>query len=190
MSDPFMDDLRRNWREQDAEIEGVAARLKRGRRLQRLMLWLETAMGVLGPVFGIVAAVLGVQRHSAFLTVGGVSLVLSAPLFAWLAWRARKGEPDLAEDTPEGVLGQMIARTHTTERLMRLCRWQGWALVALTALLWAVSPSGFIDTDHHLAAITVLFLGSAAWAFGWAIWRERGARRERTRCRELLAEYR
>ncbi|MBX7247966.1 MAG: hypothetical protein K1X35_02830 [Caulobacteraceae bacterium] len=190
MSDDFLDELKRNWREQDAEVEGVATRLRRGLLYQRIMLWLEIAVGVLGPVFGLVMTVLGVQRSNAFLTIGGLSVVLSAPLFAWLAWRVRKSEPELADDTPQGVLRQMIERTHTTERLMRLCRWQGWALVGLTAALWAASPSGFVDTDHRLMLITVLFLGSALWAFGWALWRERGARRERARCRELLAEYR
>ena len=30
MSDEFLDDLRRNWREQDAEVELVAGRLRRG----------------------------------------------------------------------------------------------------------------------------------------------------------------
>lgn len=190
MSDEFLDDMRRNWREQDAAIEGVAARLKRGMAIQRLMLWLEIAVGVAGPIFGVFVTVLGVQRHNNFLTIGGLSLVLSAPLFAWLAWRARKGEPDLADETPQGVLRQMIEATHTTERLMRLCRWQGWILVGLTVLLWAASPSGFVDTDHRLALITVIFVASALLAFAWAVWRERGARRERARCRELLAEFR
>jgi hypothetical protein len=189
MADEFLEEMRRNWREQDAEVDGVAARLRRGLMIARLMLWFETAIGVLGPFIGVAFTVLGVQRQIVFLTVGGLSLALSAPLFAWLAWRARKGEPDLADDTPEGVLRQMIERTHTTERLMRLCRWQGWALIGLTALLWATSPSGFVDTDHRLWLITLLFVGCAFWAFGWAIWRERGARRERARCRALLAEF-
>jgi hypothetical protein len=190
MSDDFLDDLKRNWREQDAAVEGVTARLRRGLIYQKAMLWLEIVVGVLGPLFGIVVAVLGVQRDSAFLTIGGVSVVLSAPLFAWLAWRARRREPNLADDTPQGVLRQMIERTYTTERLMRLCRWQGWALIGLTAVLWAASPSGFVDTDHRLALVTVWFVASALVCFGWAVWRERQARRERERCRELLAEFR
>lgn len=189
MSDDFLDDLRRNWREQDAEVEGVAHRLKRGLMIGKLMLWLETAIGVLGPIFGIMVTVLGVQRHNGFLTIGGLSVVLSAPLFAWLAWKARKSEPNFSDETPEGVLRQMIERTHTTERLMRLCRWQGWFLIALTLALWAVSPAGFVDTDHRLVLITVWFIGSALAAFAWAIWRERGARRERARCKALLAEF-
>ena len=40
MSDDFLDDLKRNWREQDAEVELVASRLKRGLMISKIMLWL------------------------------------------------------------------------------------------------------------------------------------------------------
>lgn len=190
MSDEFLDDLRRNWREQDAEVEVVAGRLRRGLLASKVMLWLETAVGVAGPIFGIFCTWLGIERANSFLTIGGISVVLSAPLFAWLAWRARRDEPDWRDETPEGVLRQMIARTHTTERLMRLCRWQGWFLIGLTAVLWAAAPAGFGDTDHRLVLITAWFVAAALATFGWALWRERGARRERARCKDLLAEYR
>ena len=189
MSDEFLDDLRRNWREQDAEVELVAGRLRRGLLVGKVMLWLETGIGIAGPIFGILCTWLGVTRGNGFLTIGGLSVALSAPLFAWLAWRARRGEPDWRDETPEGVLRQMIERTHTTERLMRLCRWQGWLLIALTAALWAAAPTGYVDSDHRLMLITLWFVASALGAFGWALWREHGARRERARCKELLAEF-
>ncbi len=189
MSDEFLDDLRRNWREQDAEVELVAARLRRALLVGKVMLWLEIGVGIAGPIFGIFCTWLGIERSNSFLTIGGLSVVLSAPLFAWLAWRARRDEPGWQDETPEGVLRQMIARTHTTERLMRLCRWQGWFLIGLTAALWAAAPAGFGDTDHRLMLITAWFVASALAAFGWALWRERSARRDRARCKELLAEF-
>ena len=190
MSDEFLDDLRRNWREQDAEVELVAGRLRRSLLVGKVMLWLEIGIGIAGPIFGVFCTWLGIERSNSFLTIGGLSVVLSAPLFAVLTWRARRSEPDWGDDTPEGVLHQMIERTYTTERLMRLCRWQGWFLIGLTAVLWAASPAGFADSDRRLLLITAWFGGSALAAFGWALWRERGARRDRARCRELLAEFR
>lgn len=189
MSDDFLTEMRRNWREQDAEVEVVASRLKRGLGLSRMMLWLETGVGVFGVVFGAWAAWHGVVMNSGVLTIAGASVVLTAPLFAWLAWRARRHDPDWSDETPEGVLRQMIARTHVIEKLMRICRWQGWALIGLAAVLWAATPTGYVESDRRLVLITALFLASALVCFGWAIWREHGARAERLRCKALLAEY-
>lgn len=189
MSDDFLDEMKRNWREQDAEVEVVASRLKRGLMISKAMLWLENTVGVFGVVFGAWAAWRGAAMDSGIVTIGGASIVLTAPLFAWLAWRARRNDPDWSDETPEGVLRQMIARTHVVEKLMRVCRWQGWALIALAAVLWAATPTGYVESDGRLVLITVLFVASALAAFAWAIWREHGARRERLRCKALLAEF-
>lgn len=190
MSDDFLDDLKRNWREQDAEVEVVASRLKRGLMISKAMLWLENAVGAFGTLFGAWAVWHGITHHMGAITIGGVSVVLTAPLFAWLAWRARRQDPVWSDETPEGVLRQMIARTHVVEKLMRLCRWQGWALIGLAAVLWAATPSGYVDSDSRLVLITAIFVLSAFVCFGWAIWREQGVRRERERCKALLAEFR
>ena len=53
----------------------------------------------------------------------------------------------------------MIARTHVVEKLMRLCRWQGWALIGLSAVLWAATPSGYVDSDSRLVLITSILRG-------------------------------
>lgn len=189
MSDDFLDDLKRNWREQDAEVEVVASRLKRGLMLSKVMLWLENGVGVFGTLFGAWAVWHGVTQKMGIATIAGLSVVLTAPLFAWLAWRARRQDPVWSDETPDGVLRQMIARTHVVEKLMRLCRWQGWALIGLAGVLWAATPSGYVDSDSRLVLITAIFVLSGFVCFGWAIWREQGVRRERERCKALLAEY-
>ena len=190
MSDDFLNDLRRNWREQDAEVEGVTARLKRGLLVSRVMLWLENGVGVFGFLFGLWAVVHGVQMESGLVFIGGLSVTVCAPLFAWLAWRARRAEPRWQDETPEGVLAQMIEHTRTTRKLMRLARWQGWMLIGLAAVMWAATPTGYVEADRRLVIITGFFVVSALAAFAWAVWRERGARRERERCERLLKEYR
>lgn len=189
MSDDFLEDMKRNWREQDAEVEVVASRLKRGLMISKVMLWLENGVGVFGVLFGAWAIWHGLSEDIGVATIGGISLILTAPLFAWLAWRARRQDPAWSDETPEGVLRQMIARTHVIEKLMRLCRWQGWALLGLAAVLWAATPSGYVDSDRRLVLITAIFAISALICFAWAIWREHGARRERLRCKALLAEF-
>lgn len=190
MSDEFLDDLKRNWREQDAEVEVVAARLKRGLAISKAMLWLENSVGVFAVLFGVWATWHGITRDVGAAAIGGISLVLTGPLFAWMAWRARRQDPDWSDETPEGVLRQMIERTHVVEKLMRVCRLQGWALIGLAALLWAATPSGYVNSDSRLVLITAIFGFSALVCFAWAIWREHGARRERLRCKALLAEFR
>jgi hypothetical protein len=189
MSDDFLDDMKRNWREQDAEVEVVASRLKRGLMVSKVMLWLENGVGVFGVLFGAWAVWHGITQNMGIATIAGASVVLTAPLFAWLAWRARRQDPVWSDETPEGVLRQMIARSHVVERLMRICRWQGWALIGLAGVLWAATPSGYVESDARLVFITSFFVASAVVCFGWAIWREHGARAERLRCKALLAEF-
>jgi len=190
MSDDFLNDMRRNWREQDAEVEHIAGRLRRGLLISRLMLWLENGMGAFGLVFGAWAVSHGAAMKSGVVILAGVSLAVFAPLCAWLAWRARRAEPRWEDETPQGVLAGMVARTRTVEKLMRYVRLQGWMLIGLSAALWAVSPTGYVDADRRLVFITVFFVLSALGAFAWAVWRSRGARRERARCERLLAEFR
>ena len=190
MRDDFLDDLKRNWREQDAEVEVVARRLKLSVLVQRVMLWLENGVGVLSPFFGLWALWHGAQMQSGFVIIGALSVIVTGPLFAWLAWRTRRAEPRWSDDTPEGVLRQMVERTRTTERLMRIVRWQGWMLIGISALLWTVTPTGFVDSDERQVFVTAFFFASALIAFGWSVWRVRGARRERGRCERLLEDFR
>ena len=189
MSDDFLEDLKRNWREQDAEAEVVASRLKRGLMISRVMLWLENGVGVLGFLFGAWAVWHGLTHDLGVVAIAGASIVLTAPLFAWMAWRARRQDPDWSDETPQGVLRQMIERTYVIEKLMRVCRLQGWALIGLSAVLWAATPTGYVDSDDRLVLITSIFVVSAFVCFGWAIWRDHQARSERTRCKALLAEF-
>ena len=188
--DDFLDDLRRNWREQDAEVEAVASRLKRGVLFSRVMLWLENGVGILAPLFGLWALWRGLEMQSGFVVIGALSLIVTGPLFAYLAWRTRKAEPRWEDETPEGVLRQMVARTHTTEKLMGLVRGQGWSLLGLSALLWLLTPTGYVDSDSRMVMVTAFFAASALSAFGWAIWRVRSARKERERCERLMQDYR
>ncbi len=190
MSDDFLDDLRRNWREQDTEVELVAHRLRRGLMVSRAMLWLETATCVFAFLFGLFALWLGIwERPNGIVVIAGLSMVLYAPPAGWLAWRTRRAEPKWQDETAEGVLRGMIERTRTTEKLMRLVRWQGWWLIGLAAVMWAAAPTGWVGADRRLALVTGIFLASALIAFAWAVWRTRGARRERARCETLLREW-
>ncbi|NEX92403.1 hypothetical protein [Caulobacter sp. 17J65-9] len=190
MADDFLDEARRNWRAQDAEIEGVTARLRRDLAFQRLMQGGEFVAAVIAVAAGVGFAWMGVVQGDARLIVAAAVLLVLLPLLTWAAWRVRRQEPRWAEDEPVGVVEHMLARVEATRRLMSLALWQAWTLVGTVAAMWAVTLFGRGAVDAGLWIVTAALLASAAAAAGWAVWRERGLKRERANCERLLEELR
>jgi hypothetical protein len=190
MADDFLDEARRNWLAQDAEIEGVSTRLRRDLAFQRLMQGGEFAAAGVAVAAGVGFAWMGVARGDARLIVAAAVLLVLLPLLTWAAWRVRRQEPRWADDEPAGVVEQMLAQVDATRRLMSLALWQAWTLAGTVAAMWAVTLFGRGAVDAGLWIVTAALLASAAAAAGWAVWRERGLRRERACCERLLEELR
>lgn len=190
MSDDFLEQARRNWQAQDAEVESVGLRLKRGRRIQRALIWIEAVLTVLVVLFGAWFVWQGVRLPNATMLIAGVVVLLFAPPLCWLAIKARRGEPRWAEENPESILRGMIAHAEMVRKLMGLVRWQGVMMLLLTALLWGATPFGWVPVIPQLWLVSAVFLVTSVGCFAWARWRDRGAARERERCERLLAEFR
>jgi hypothetical protein len=191
MSDDFLDEMRRDWREEDGELGRMAATLRRKYAWSRFGFPFELVMaaGAVGAgLFLLLTPDFG--AHTIIARLAGGILLVAVPILTGISWFVRRAHPKWESETPEGVLNYALRRLDVVEKLVRLAAWHAYTLAGFAVALWVLAALGKVGLDAMLIGFSVFYLGMAVVTFIWTRWRRAKLERERERCRALLAEYR
>jgi hypothetical protein len=186
-NDDFLAGLRADWRRQPIDIGGLAARVERRRRRARLALLWHLVSLIAFLAFAVVFAIGFVRTGEALFGLAALAFAMAAPGGLFEILDARRTARVRYDDTPGGVLRQARDQAEAARVQLRGCRWAALLLagagLAAIALAWA----GWAEADTALL-IAVAWMGAAAVAWLWQLWRNRRLNREIARCAALLSE--
>ncbi len=189
MTDPFLQNLKGDWQNQEADIAGLARRLRRARYVPHLLLAVEILGGLVGLAGGLLILVAAIRSGEALFYLAAPVLLIGTPLLAIAALRARRGSLRWEDETAESVLRTALARAESSRRAIQVGRWGVYTLAGFVAALWAALALGIVGHVEFVVRYSAVCAAWVAIAWAWLEFRTRRVRREMAACRAALAEF-
>ena len=189
MSDDVLDELKSDWRGQEAPLEVLGRRLHRSRVWTTLALAIELAMTVGGVLAGLWFAVVAWRLRDPFFGLSALTLLFICPLFSLELYRLRWRSLNWADRTPEGTLRYALARVRLARSILHLQTWSGLALLLFVGAVWGGVFMGWISRRYPLWTLTVVWASAAAGTILWSKWRLWGKDHEYRTCERLLSTF-
>jgi hypothetical protein len=190
MTDNFLQDARANWRNVDADVAGLARRLRRRRRQSRISAAaaLASASAAFAAGVWMLVSDLG-GEYELLWRMAGVTLSLAVPVLTMWSWSVKRHSPRWEVETPEGVLRDTLQHLDVRARLLNVTRWHGYALAAFAVSVWVAGAIGRTPIDHVFFAFSLVYPLTAAGTWLWVRFHRAAIASERQRCEALLDEY-
>src|SRR5580698_6899080 len=185
MRDEFLENLRNDWTSQDVELDALRRRLARARWMDLGGIAFVAACALIGAGIGLWFALLAWQRSDVLFALSAFTLLVVALPSAVADLKTRRRMPDDCGETPEAVLRAALARARVTDTILRIGSWNAMALFVFVGVLWACVFAGWIPHRYPLAFLSGVWIGAAAAALAWCLWRSRRNQRERAQCERL-----
>lgn len=189
MTDPFLQDLQRDWHRQEAGIADLMRRMRRARYVPHLLLAIEILGGLVGLAGGLFILVAAIRTGEALFYLAAPVLLVGTPLLAIASLRARRGSLRWEDETAESVLRTALARAEGSERAIQVGRWSVYTLAGFVVALWVALACRIIGHAGFVVGYSVACAAALAAAWAWLEFRTRRVRRELAGCRAALAEF-
>lgn len=185
--DPFIADLQADWRASAPDVDRLACKVRRYRRLRAASQAAEALGGLLALACGLWFAVMAWRELDWAYGLAGAALLAATPLIVMSVVRGRRSVTAAAGRTPFSTILEARRHADATIAAMRHGRWAAWLLLLTSAIGAGLAAGGLAaGLGWPLAAWVI---SAVAILVGTRL-REGQMRRLRDRCDLLLSEWR
>lgn len=186
-NDPFIADLKADWQSPSPDVELLAPKVRRYRRMRRLSQAGEALGGLVAFIFGLWFAIMTWRNLDWAYGLSAAALLAAAVLIVISLVKGRRAAAAAAARSPFSTILEAHRHATATIDAMRRGRWAAWLLLLASTLGVGLEAGGL---ESGLGWPILAWLISALAILAGTGLRESQMRRLRDRCNALLSEWR